>query len=126
MADPATMCLALAIYFEARGEPIQGQEAVAEVVLNRASSPRYPDHVCDVVFQSRQFSFVNKNMTPAPDEDSHQWANAMRLAVSYMNGNAQRSLPRGVLWYHAQSVSPKWAESFREAATIGQHVFYSK
>ena len=57
----AELCLALAVYHEARGEPLIGQKAVAEVVMNRVASDRFPDTICGVVMQPKQFSFVSTN-----------------------------------------------------------------
>ena len=124
MIDPATlMCATLLVYFEARGEPIQGREAVVEVALNRVASPRYPDHLCDVVFQPHQFSFVHANKTPAPDETSPQWQDAQRIA-RYMLAQPYTPQTGGALYYHNGTVSPRWASRMTITARIGGHVFY--
>ena len=117
-------CLASAIYFEARGEPIEGQLAVAEVVLNRAASGRYPATICEVVTQPWQFSFVRRGIIPAADRASDAWRKAVAVARIAESG-AQRLLPRDVLWYHADYVSPSWGRRLARNTKIGLHIFYS-
>jgi hypothetical protein len=117
-------CLAKAVYFEARGEPIEGQLAVAQVVLNRADSGRYPATLCEVVTQPWQFSFIRKGRFPTPDFGSEAWRKAVaiaRIAQSKLAGN----LPSNVLWYHATYVSPSWGKRLHRTAQIGLHIFYS-
>src|ERR671916_33370 len=79
-ADAEQDCLASAIYFEARGEPIKGQLAVAEVVLNRVASKKYPDSICAVVKQPWQFSFVKDGKFPAINKESKSWRKAVAVA----------------------------------------------
>ncbi|MGZ8997585.1 MAG: cell wall hydrolase [Allosphingosinicella sp.] len=118
-------CLAAAVYFEARGEPIEGQLAVAEVVLNRAASGRYPETVCGVVTQPWQFSFVNATgRIPAADRSSDAWRRAVAVARIAERG-ASRLLPRDVLWYHAEYVAPSWGRRLARNTKIGLHIFYS-
>ena len=118
-------CLAAAVYFEARGEPIEGQLAVAEVVLNRASSGRYPPSICGVVLQPWQFSFVNATgRIPAADRGSEAWRKAVAVARIAERG-ASRLLPRDVLWYHADYVAPSWGRRLARNTKIGLHIFYS-
>src|SRR5688572_30282577 len=101
-------CLASAVYFEARGESLEGQLAVAEVVLNRTQSGRYPSTICGVVTQPWQFSFVNATgRIPAANRSSDAWRRAVAVARIAEEG-ASRLLPRNVLWYHADYVSPVW------------------
>lgn len=117
-------CLAKAVYFEARGEPIEGQLAVAQVVLNRADSGRYPATLCEVVTQPWQFSFIRKGRFPTPDFGSEAWRKAVgiaRIAQAKLAGN----LPSNVLWYHATYVSPSWGKRLNRTAKIGLHIFYS-
>src|SRR4030095_3207335 len=78
--DGELACLAGAVYFEARGEPIEGQLAVAEVVLNRAASGEYPSSICEVVMQPAQFSFVRDGRFPAIDTGSDAWRTAVAVA----------------------------------------------
>jgi spore germination cell wall hydrolase CwlJ-like protein len=118
-------CLASAIYFEARGEPVEGQLAVAEVVLNRSQSGRYPSTVCGVVEQPWQFSFVNATgRIPQADRSSASWRRAVAVAKIAEVG-ASRLLPRSVLWYHAEYVSPSWGRRLARNTKIGLHIFYS-
>src|SRR5690606_8644563 len=73
-------CLAGAIYFEARGEPLEGQLAVAQVIVNRAESPRFPDDYCGVVTQRSQFSFVRNGRMPEPNKSTAAWHRAKAVA----------------------------------------------
>jgi spore germination cell wall hydrolase CwlJ-like protein len=118
-------CIAIAVYHEARGEPLDGQLAVAEVIMNRAASGRYPASWCDVVKQPWQFSFVNprNGRVPAVNRDSNSWAYAQaitRIAV----GNHADALPGDVLWYHADYVAPSWGRRLAKVEKIGAHIFY--
>jgi hypothetical protein len=122
--DAALDCLAKAVYFEARGESLEGQLAVAEVVLNRTASPSYPDEVCAVVTQKAQFSFVRHGRMPHPNESSEAWRRALAVAFVARNGLA-RTIPQNVLWYHADYVSPSWGRRLNQVTQIGAHIFYS-
>jgi hypothetical protein len=118
-------CIAIAVYHEARGEPLDGQLAVAEVIMNRAASGRYPAGWCQVVKQPWQFSFVNPRTgrIPAVNRDSASWAYAQaitRIAV----GNFADALPGDVLWYHADYVAPSWGRRLAKVEKIGAHIFY--
>lgn len=126
-ADPASgeeNCLANAVYFEARGESLEGQLAVAEVVLNRAASGLYPTSYCGVVEQRGQFSFVRRGRIPAADRASDAWQRAVAIARIAEEGST-RILPDTVLWYHARYVAPRWRRHLAQSARIGQHIFYS-
>ncbi len=117
-------CLANAVYFEARGEPVEGQLAVAQVVLNRASSGRYPADLCAVITQKAQFSFIENGRFPVPDKASAAWRRA--VAVSKIaTGKLAKSVPNDVLWYHATYVAPSWGKRLDKTAQIGLHIFYS-
>ena len=122
--DATHECLAIAVYFEARGEPLVGQLAVAEVVLNRAGSGKYPPDVCAVVKQPWQFSFVHKGQFPQADRSSDAWKRAVAVARVAQNRLAY-TLPSGVLWYHASYVAPTWGKRLTRQAKIGLHIFYS-
>jgi N-acetylmuramoyl-L-alanine amidase len=116
-------CLATAVYFEARGESLEGQLAVARVVMNRAASGRYPPSWCETVKQHAQFSFVRHGEFPAINTGSDAWRKAQaitRLAMS----NAVPSISNDVLWYHADYVAPTWRRNLQEVSKIGQHIFY--
>jgi spore germination cell wall hydrolase CwlJ-like protein len=124
-ADAEQDCLASAVYFEARGEPIQGQLAVADVVMNRAASGRYPATICGVVTQRWQFSFVNRTgRIPAADRGSEAWRKAVAIARIAQAGTA-RAVAQNVLWYHAEYVSPSWGRRLARQDKIGLHIFYS-
>lgn len=122
--DQAGLCLAKAVYFEARGESLEGQLAVAKVVLNRAASGVYPSDVCAVVTQKSQFSFIRRGQFPRPNESSESWRKAVAIAHIARNGLA-RSVPENVLWYHANYVSPSWGRRLTQVTRIGTHIFYS-
>jgi hypothetical protein len=123
-ADTQQDCLAKAVYFEARGESLEGQLAVAEVVMNRAASGRYPGTLCEVITQPWQFSFIQKGRFPTPDFGSESWRKAVAVA-RIAQGNLADTLPSDVLWYHATYVSPSWGKRLTRTAQIGLHIFYS-
>jgi hypothetical protein len=123
--DAETNCLATAVYFEARGETLDGQLAVARVVMNRAASGKYPPSWCATVTQPYQFSFVNPRtqQMPAPNYNCDAWRKAeavARLAAA----NVVPSLSTDVLWYHADYVAPSWRRNLTEVQKIGTHIFY--
>ena len=123
--DEQANCIAVAIYHEARGESLDGQLAVARVIMNRAASGKYPGSWCGVVKQPWQFSFVNPRTGhyPAVNFSSASWRKAQaitRLAVS----NAVPSLSHDVLWYHADYVAPSWGRRLNRVQKIGTHIFY--
>ncbi len=122
-------CLAEAIYFEARGEPGNGQRAVAQVVLNRVSDRRYPSTVCDVVFQNRerpnrcQFSFACDGR-PEGIDDVRAWKRAILIAGEALSGRYFDESVGAATHYHAASVEPVWSRELLQIAQIGAHVFY--
>jgi hypothetical protein len=118
-------CIAVAIYHEARGEPLDGQLAVAEVIMNRAASGRYPASWCEVVKQPWQFSFVHprSGRIPAVNTSSPAWAYAQALTRIAVN-NLADALPGDVLWYHADYVAPSWGRRLAKVDKIGAHIFY--
>lgn len=121
------MCLAEALYFEARGEPVRGQIAVAEVILNRARSARFPDTVCDVVYQGShrrnacQFSYACDG-APERFDERDAYDRAQRLAA-HLFDKGRAGLARGAEFYHAVTVQPSWAEKLHQVARIGDHIF---
>lgn len=124
-------CLAENIYFEARGEPLRGQYAVAEVTMNRLASPHFPDTVCDVVHDTRwdtsrrrlvaHFSWTAFKLRL--ESGSPEWQQAMDVATVVYDGRYHPIVPNA-LFYHATSVNPYWASSKRLVARIGNHIFY--
>lgn len=116
-------CLAGAVYFEARGEPLSGQLAVAQVVINRADSARFPSSYCGVVFQRAQFSFVRNGEMPRIRKNSKAWQRAKAIARIAHEG-LWESEARDALYFHAKYVSPSWSRKKVARATINQHIFY--
>lgn len=122
--DEQLKCLAGAIYFEARGEPLAGQLAVAEVVINRAASGRFPASYCGVVTQRSQFSFVKRGRMPAlPTANTVTWNRAKALAQIAHRG-LWSSQAEGALYFHARHVAPAWSGRRQAMARIQNHVFY--
>ena len=121
--DEQTNCLATAVYFESRGEPLEGQLAVAEVVMNRAASGKYPASWCAVVKQKAQFSFVRDGQFPHVDTGAASWARAEAIARIAAH-KISTTLSEDVLWYHANYVAPSWGKRLNRVDTIGAHIFY--
>ena len=114
-------CLAGAVYFEAKSEPLIGQLAVGRVVVARSKSGRFPNSYCGVVFQPSQFSFVRGSSMPGIARSSRQWKNAVAIAQIAHSG-AWRSPVEGALFFHATHVSPGW--KLRRIGRVENHVFY--
>lgn len=125
-------CLATAIYFEARGEPEEGQIAVAQVVLNRLKNPTYPNTICGVVFQNKhrrnrcQFSFACDGRSDRVT-DKTSWAEAQALAKRTVEEQADTFISEvgSSTHYHATYVRPRWARKMNKADKIGRHIFYN-
>ncbi|MCV2868153.1 cell wall hydrolase [Defluviimonas sp. WL0002] len=119
-------CLAQALYFEARGESIKGQAAVAEVILNRVDSPSFPKTVCAVVNQGGnggcQFSYTCDGRAEVVAEPE-AWKRSAKIAGAMLDG-APRILTEGATYFHTPQVSPSWSKRFELTATIGAHLFY--
>lgn len=122
-------CLAAGIYFEARGEPVAGQAAVAQVILNRVRNPNYPNTVCGVVYQNKtwrnrcQFSFACDGIRDRIASPAY-WKTAQEVG---------QAVTAGVIWfpeigssthYHATYVNPRWARTMKRMKKIGRHIFY--
>ena len=122
-------CLAQALYFEARGESIKGQFAVAEVILNRMDSKDFPNSVCGVVNQGSskrhkcQFSYMCDGRFEIVNE-KQAFEISGKIAKIMLRG-APRKLTTGATFYHSQNVSPRWSKNFHKTASIGQHYFYT-
>jgi len=123
--DEESRCMAVAVYHEARGEALEGQLAVARVIMNRAASGKYPGSWCGVVKQPWQFSFVNPHsgQFPSVDEASASWRHAVGI-VRLATANIVPSVSDDVLWYHATYVAPSWGRRLSRAQQIGAHIFY--
>jgi hypothetical protein len=123
-------CLATAIYFEARGEPVRGQIAVAQVILNRVRSPMFPQTICGVVYQGQmhpgcQFSFTCDGHTDTPRNDE-QWSLARSIAKKATAGELWLPEVGYSTYYHANYVSPRWIGDMNKIDKIGRHIFYKK
>lgn len=123
-------CLAEAIYFEARGEKAAGQQAVAEVIINRVKSDKFPDKICEVVTQGGsdknkcQFSF-NCDGLPESISEKDTYAEVRMLAFRAMQGEI-RPVAGGATYFHATWANPRWAGVFEKTAEIGSHIFYQE
>nr|WP_127902018.1 cell wall hydrolase [Solirhodobacter olei] len=121
-------CLAKAIYFEARGESVKGEFAVAEVIANRVDSSYFPDNFCAVVHQGDerrdacQFSYACDGR-PDTIHEQAAFEKAGKIAKLIMEG-APRTLTDGATYFHTVWVHPPWSHQFQETAEIGAHVFY--
>jgi spore germination cell wall hydrolase CwlJ-like protein len=124
-------CLADNVYFEARGEPLEGQYAVAEVTLNRTQASNFPRTICAVVHETRwdpsrrrfvadfswtEFGAVSPQPGPA-------WRRAIAVATAEYDDLHDPVVP-GALYYHATSIHPGWSRTRKVVATIGNHIFY--
>ena len=127
--DQEWACLAEALYFEARGETIRGQFAVAEVILNRRDSGKFPDSICGVISQgakktSRACQFSYKcDGAPEVFNERRAYKNVAKIATIMLDGFA-RKLTNGATYYHTNYVSPRWSRKFDRTAQIGVHYFY--
>ncbi len=131
-ADPRDeiACLALNIYFEARGEPDRGKFAVGHVVLNRVAGARFPDTICAVIRQGGevrrhrcQFSWWCDGRSDKP-RNKTEWRRSNEIALNVYWGRSTDPT-EGAQWYHADYVSPSWRKDFKAGPKIGRHLFYS-
>ena len=116
-------CLAGAVYFESRGEPLAGQLAVAQVVINRSEDARWPASYCGVVYQRAQFSFVKNGTMPRIRTSSNAWKRAKSIAKIAHEG-LWESKAGDAVYFHAKYVRPKWSYRKERTAQIDTHVFY--
>ena len=134
-------CMALNIYHEARSDNLAGKFAVADVVLNRVNDIRYPNNVCDVIYQGEhrpswkdpsvqvpvrnrcQFSWYCDGKSDDP-LDSDAWNESVLISAQLLNDNRYRGLTEGATHYHANWILPYWAPTLQAVGTIGSHVFY--
>lgn len=124
-------CLALNIFHEARSESIKGQRAVASVTLNRVASNRYPNNICDVVYEKNwdrirkryvgQFSWTEFDQPPKLK--SKPWLRAWKIAENAYKVKNKNQL-KGALFYHAKYIKPSWSRKKKPIARIGSHIFY--
>jgi hypothetical protein len=135
LAESEKQCLAQAIYHEARGESREGQLAVANVIINRAFSKKYPSSICGVVYQNAEKGRYKCQFTFAcdgrPDEARERaaWNRSLKMAedafYEYQRGERPGVVPDSVLYYHTTAVAPRWSHTFRRVAAIGSHMFYA-
>jgi N-acetylmuramoyl-L-alanine amidase len=126
-------CLAENVYFEARGEPLRGQYAVAEVTLNRVASRHFPKTVCEVVHDIRwdprrkrriaHFSWTQLQLSLGFNPRGAAWQQAMTVATEVYDG-VHTPVVGDALFFHATTVKPYWAKSKQRIARIGDHIFY--
>lgn len=117
-------CLAKNIYFEARNQSHDGQKAVAFVTLNRVKSTQYPNDICEVVWQYRQFSWTVDDRVDQPrDIRSFKIATVMALYV-YTKYGTIPDPTKGAIMYHANYVDPYWRHDYKLSTIIGDHIFY--
>lgn len=116
-------CLAGAVYFESRGEPLTGQLAVAKVVMNRSEDRRFPASYCGVVYQKAQFSFVKNGRMPRIRTGSAAWKRAKAIA-RIAHEDQWDSAAQDSLYFHAKYVRPAWSRRKAPRATINSHIFY--
>ncbi|MGL4197021.1 MAG: cell wall hydrolase [Allorhizobium sp.] len=127
--DKEQKCLAEGIYFEARGESVKGQAAVAQVILNRVRNPHYPDTICGVVYQNEdwrnrcQFSFACDRIPDIITSPRH-WKIAKEIAMAVTAGKIWFKDVGSATHYHATYVSPAWGPTMKRVEKIGKHIFY--
>ena len=126
----AEKCIADAVYFEARGEPLRGQMAVAQVVMNRVFSGRYPDNVCGVVYQNAgrhlacQFTFACEGKDLSRIDEPDMWEQAKHIAKDVLDGKIWLSEVGHATHYHAYWVRPSWVNEMAKLYKLGVHTFY--
>lgn len=128
-------CLAQAIYHEARGESATGQLAVANVIVNRARSGKFPSTLCGVIYQNAdkglyrcQFTFACDGRSEAPRERAALARSAdlaQRVYAEFATGEKIGAVPGSALYYHTTAVNPSWSQTYQAVAEIGSHIFYA-
>lgn len=126
MSDLLT-CLVAAIFFEARDQPPLGQEMIAQVVMNRVYHEDFPDNVCDVVYEHKQFSFTHDGLSDNPSDYPTYWdrraqESVTEIAQEYLMGQTTGNTSTH---YHTLSVSPSWNREYMVDGIVGDHIFYT-
>lgn len=116
-------CLAGAVYFEARGESLAGQLAVAQVIINRSEDRRFPRTYCGVVAQPGQFSFMRGKQMPQVRTGTAAWTRAVAIAEIAHKGLWESEAGEAV-FFHARYVRPSWSQRKTRLAQINTHIFY--
>jgi spore germination cell wall hydrolase CwlJ-like protein len=117
--------MTLTVYGEARGESKMGKVMVMDVINNRKISSKYPDHVCDVIKQHKQFSFWKGSYSKPKDEKTYK--NILKLVKLYLTGIwgiGEKGVSKGSMWYHADYIKPKWSNNLDRVYHIDSHIFY--
>jgi spore germination cell wall hydrolase CwlJ-like protein len=114
-------CLASSVFYESKGEPLNGQLAVAQTIMNRTTSGRFPSTVCGVVRQPGQFSFLKSGSIPEPSHANSAWQRAVAIATIARQGLWKQIAP-AALFFHARRVSPGWGKI--RVASLGNHIFF--
>lgn len=117
-------CLAMNIYHEGRGESAKGRAAIASVTMNRVRSSRYPDTVCEVVWQRKQFSWTNVAPRHHAITNRRAWHQALVIAELFIGG-AMASEVGEATHYHTVHVQPSWQDETKQVALVGDHIFYA-
>ena len=115
-------CLAANIYYEARGEPLAGRMMVAQTTLNRVNSAKYPNTICKVVKQSKQFSWYSFWGVEKP-KDKEAWNECLILSGKFTKSDII-DFSEGAIFYHATYIEPKWSKYKEYIGTVGNHRFY--
>jgi spore germination cell wall hydrolase CwlJ-like protein len=119
-------CLALNVYFESRGESKIGQEFVAWVTLNRVTSDKFPNNVCDVVWEDKQFSWTHDGKSDKP-KDQEAWSIAQQIAGQVIDTYGVESDPtEGAIFFHSDYVNPYWTDKVTKVVQIDNHIFYKE
>ena len=138
--DMGAHCLAQNIYFESGNQPLAGKIAVAHVTLNRVEHDMFPNNICDVVYQTKQwrtswtgnqvpvigqcqFSWFCDGKSDKP-KDSKTWAESLKIADEVMNTDKYFDVTEGAMWYHADYIYPYWARHLNQTIHLHAHIFY--
>ncbi len=133
-------CMAQNIYFEAGNQPLAGKVAVANVVMNRVDDVKFPDSICGVVYQTKEWktSWLTGELIPMrgmcqfswfcdgkgdKPKDSKTWAESLEIADDVMNGK-YFDITEGALWYHANYSNPYWNKHLNQTVRVSSHIFY--
>ena len=120
-------CLALNIYFEARGEPYIGKLAVAEVTTRRVYKEKWGKSYCEVIFSNKQFSWTNESLFKSYELNKKAWTEAQKVARMYYElykNKENTNIVPGACFYHANYVKPYWSRKFTKIKRIDNHIFY--
>lgn len=119
--DDEMRCLATAVYYESKGEPLEGQLAVAQVIMNRRDSGKFANSLCGVVYQRGQFSFTWDGRPDRPN-NSEMWKTAQAIAMIAAADDWAEIVPDAT-HFHATRVRPGWTK-LQRVSSVGNHVFY--